>query len=105
MTRGDRRAAPLSANEEVTLRRVAYGQSDVAHLRAADLVRLRALKLIDGARACRRSRRRQARFDALAKPVAIAEFNAQNELVATMGRLMARKAGSAVRSPAHVERA
>ncbi len=83
---------PLSQNEEITLRRVAHGQSDVAHLRAADLVRLRSLELIDGApQAPILTAAGKARFDRLAKP-AVADFNAQNELMATLGRLMARKA-------------
>ena len=33
----------------------------------------------------------KARFDRLAKPAVVSEFNAQNELMATLGRLMARK--------------
>ena len=83
---------PLSQNEEVTLRRVAHGQSDVAHLRAADLVRLRSLELIDGApQAPTLTAAGKARFDRLTKP-AMADFNAQNEVMATLGRLMARKA-------------
>lgn len=82
---------PLSANEEITLRRVAYGQSDVAHLRATDLERLRALALVDGSpRAPMLTAAGKARFDGLTKPV-MSEFNAQNELMATLGRLMARK--------------
>jgi hypothetical protein len=84
--------SPLTDSEEITLRRVAYGQSDVAHLRAADLDRLRALKLIDGSsRVPALTAAGKTRFDALAKPVAIAEFNAQNELMAVLGRLMAKK--------------
>jgi len=84
---------PLSENEEITLRRVAHGQSEVAHLRAADLVRLRALALIDGApQAPMLTAAGKARFDRLAKPAGVADFNAQNELMATLGRLMARKA-------------
>ena len=83
---------PLSENEEITLRRVAHGQSDVAHLRTADLVRLRSLALIDGAaRAPMLTAAGKARFERLTKPAAVAEFNAQNELMATLGRLMARK--------------
>ena len=39
-------AAPLTPEEEVTLRRVAFGQSDVRAMRAQDLVRLRNLRLI-----------------------------------------------------------
>ncbi len=40
----------LSADEEVTLRRVAHGQSTVRMMRAADLLRLRRLKLIEDAK-------------------------------------------------------
>ena len=85
---------PLSTNEEITLRRVAHGQSDVAHLRATDLVRLRSLALVAGTpRAPMLTAAGKARFDRLAKPAAVAEFNPQNELLATLGRLMARKPG------------
>ena len=84
--------APLSNNEEVTLRRVAYGQSDIAHLRADDLKRLRALKLIDGSpRVPSLTPAGKQRFDTLAKPVAIATFNAENELMGMIGLLMARR--------------
>ncbi|MCW5733564.1 MAG: hypothetical protein KIS73_05535 [Enhydrobacter sp.] len=37
----------LSGEEEITLRRVAYGESPVHTLRAADLAQLRALRLIE----------------------------------------------------------
>ena len=90
MSRSDDTA--LSANEEITLRRVAHGQSDVAHLRAEDLTRLRSLALIAGTpRAPMLTVAGRARFDRLAKPAVVTEFNAQNELMATLGRLMARK--------------
>ncbi len=83
---------PLSADEEVTLRRVAYAQSDVTHLRANDLARLRALDLVAGdPRVPTLTAAGKARFDQLAKHV-MADFNAQNELAATINRLMARKA-------------
>lgn len=39
-------AAILTPEEEVTLRRVAFGQSDVRAMRAKDLARLRHLRLI-----------------------------------------------------------
>ena len=38
--------AVLTPDEEVTLRRVAFGQSDVRAMRAQDLTRLRNLRLI-----------------------------------------------------------
>ncbi len=85
-------APSLTDNEEITLRRVAYGQSDVAHLRAEDLTRLRTLKLIDGnGRVPALTAAGKARFDTLAKPVAIRDVNAQNDLMAVLGRLMAKK--------------
>lgn len=46
----NRRSAPpinLSEDEAVTLRRVAFGESDVRTLRRADLERLRTLRLIE----------------------------------------------------------
>lgn len=86
--------APLSTNEEITLRRIAHGQSDVAHLRAEDLMRLRSLALITGTpRAPLLTTAGKARFDQLTKPAGAAQFNAQNELLATLGRLTARKPG------------
>ena len=83
----------LSTEEEITLRRVAHGQSDVAHLRAHDLARLRALDLIGGSpRVPTLTAAGKARFDQLAKPAVVMDFNAQNELAAVINRLMARKA-------------
>ena len=85
--------ALLSENEEITLRRVAHGQSDVARLRAEDLARLRALDLIAGSpRVPTLTAAGKARFERLAKPAMVTDFNAQNELAATLNRLMARKA-------------
>jgi hypothetical protein len=89
----NREDMPLSANEEITLRRVAHGQSDVTRLRADDLVRLRALALVAGTpRAPTLTAAGKARFEQLAKPAMLTDFNAQNELAATINRLMARKA-------------
>ena len=42
----ERPLAILSADEEVTMRRVAFGESEVRTMRATDLARLRALRLI-----------------------------------------------------------
>jgi hypothetical protein len=90
MTRSD---TPLTTDEEITLRRVAYGQSEVTHLRANDLARLRELALIAGSpRVPTLTAAGKERFDRLAKPAMVTDFNAQNELAATLNRLMARKA-------------
>ncbi len=40
----------LTDEEEVTLRRVAFGESEVKVMRARDLVRLRSLRLIEDAK-------------------------------------------------------
>ena len=40
----------LTADEEITLRRVAFGQSEVRAMRREDLVRLRRLRLIEDAK-------------------------------------------------------
>lgn len=53
MTASNNKASPneiLSSEEEVTLRRVAYGESPVHTLRHADLEQLRALRLIEDAK-------------------------------------------------------
>jgi hypothetical protein len=77
--------APLSSNEAITLRRVAYGQSDVDSLRAQDLARLRALKLIEGsAREPTLTADGKRLFDALPKAAALTSFKPHDELLATM---------------------
>jgi len=82
-------SAPLSSNEAITLRRVAYGQSDVDCLRSQDLGRLRALKLIEGsAREPTLTADGKQRFDALPKAMALSEFKPHDELLAAMTRLL-----------------
>ena len=63
-------AAVLTPEEEVTLRRVAFGQSDVRAMRAQDLTRLRNLRLIQDGKdgPCLTVTGRQ-RFDELPKAV------------------------------------
>jgi ribosomal protein S19E (S16A) len=60
----------LTANEEVTLRRVAYGQSDMRSLRRSDIAQLYNLRLVqdgkDGPELTAAGRRR---FDALPRAV------------------------------------
>ena len=65
-----RPAAVLTPEEEVTLRRVAFGQSDVRAMRGQDLTRLRNLRLIQDGKdgPCLTVSGRQ-RFDELPKPV------------------------------------
>jgi hypothetical protein len=79
----------LSSHEAITLRRVAYGLSDVGTLRAQDLVRLRALELIDGsAREPTLTANGKHHFDALPKAAALADFGPHDELLAAMARLL-----------------
>ena len=81
--------APLSSNEAITLRRVAFGQSDGDRLRSQDLARLRALKLIEGsAREPTLTADGKRRFDALPKAAALTEFKPHDELLTAMTRLL-----------------
>lgn len=60
---------PLTADEEVTLRRVAYGQSEERALRRDDLVRLRSLRLIEnGKHGPQLTAAGKERFESLPKP-------------------------------------
>lgn len=81
--------APLSSNEAVTLRRVAFGQSDVDRLRSQDLERLRMLKLIEGsAHAPTLTAHGRQCFDALPKAAVLTSFKPHDELLAKMTRLL-----------------
>ena len=81
--------APLSRNEAITLRRVAYGQSDVDHLRSQDLVRLRVLRLIEGTtREPTLTADGRQLFDALPKAAAFADFGPHDELLTAMAGLL-----------------
>jgi hypothetical protein len=84
----------LSNSEQITLRRVAHGQSDAARLPAADLARLRELNLIQGsapAPSLTPAGRRQ--FLGLAKPVGLKSFDAESTMAGLLARLGARSAG------------
>lgn len=73
---------PLTAEEEVTLRRVAYGQSEERALRQQDLARLRALRLIeDGKDGPRLTTAGKERFDSLAKPAAFGSSGRYEDLL------------------------
>jgi hypothetical protein len=81
--------ARLSGNEAITLRRVAYGQSDVHSLRSQDLARLRVLEFIEGsAHAPTLTTEGRQRFDALPKAAAFSDFKPHDELLTAMARLL-----------------
>lgn len=66
--------ALLSPSEEITLRRVAFGESPVRTLRVEDLARLRRLRLIDdGKDGPRLTASGRVHFDALPKATMMAE--------------------------------
>lgn len=66
--------AILSPSEEITLRRVAFGESPVRTLREADLLRLRKLRLIDdGKDGPRLTVKGRAHFDTLPKAAMMGE--------------------------------
>jgi hypothetical protein len=77
----------LTDEEEVTLRRVAYGQSEVRALRRHDLARLQALRLIeDGKGGPRLTARGQDRFAVLPKAGSLGDSTRYEEMLTAMGR-------------------
>jgi hypothetical protein len=79
-------AAVLTPEEEVTLRRVAFGQSDVRAMRSQDLTRLRNLRLIQDGKdgPCLTVAGRQ-RFDEL--PKAMLMDRGPKDLMSAMARV------------------
>lgn len=81
-------AIKLTADEEVTLRRVAFGQSEVRAMRQEDLMRLRRLRLIEDAKdGPRLTAYGKLHFQTLGRPSMMAT-NRQHE--ATMAEFMRR---------------
>jgi hypothetical protein len=79
----------LSADEEVTLRRIAYGESEVRCLRASDIARLHALKLIEDSKdGPRLTGQGKVRFGALPKPSAQLGSQPFDDLLAQMRKLL-----------------
>ncbi len=78
----------LTDNEQVTLRRVAFGQSEVRAMRAEDLVTLRSLKLIvdhrDGPQLTARGREV---FEALPRPAAQGGREPLDSMLADLSRI------------------
>ena len=88
--------APLTLDEEITLRRVAHGQSDGSRLPANDMARLRALALVEGStHTPRLTREGRQHFEGLARPMALTSFNAEDTLTTLVKRLGARRADAA----------
>jgi hypothetical protein len=81
--------AVLTPDEEVTLRRVAFGQSEVRAMRAADLDRLRRLSLIEnGKDGPQLTAKGKNHFEALKRAAAPAKGDASGDLISTMDRLL-----------------
>lgn len=79
----------LTADEEVTLRRVAFGQSEVRAMRAADLDRLRRLALIEsGKDGPQLTVKGKTHFDTLRSAVSTGKGGSSDDLMSTMDRLL-----------------
>ena len=79
--------ATLTEEEEITLRRVAYGQSEARVLRQHDLARLQALSLIEpGKDGPRLTARGKDRFDILSKAASLGDSSNYEQMLAAMGR-------------------
>ena len=92
ITRGS--LAPLSANEEVTLRRVALGISTAANLSELDIKRLKALSLIeehDGG--LRLTPTGRGRYLALPKSAAVDQADSPGDPVAKLAAYMTKARG------------
>jgi hypothetical protein len=83
--------APLSPNEEVSLRRVALGISKTANLPARDIARLKALSLIEEHGAgLRRTPVGRERYLALPNSGAIYESDTPDEFISQMAEFMSK---------------
>jgi hypothetical protein len=92
MARG--RTAPLSPNEEVSLRRVALGISKPADLPAADITRLKMLSLIEGhGTQLRLTPVGRERYLALPNSGAIYEADTPDEFISKMAEFMSKARG------------
>ncbi len=79
--------ASLTEDEEVTLRRVAYGQSAVRTLRRPDLARLYLVRLIeDGTKGPRLTADGKLRFGILPKAASLGTFCFFDDTPRTTGR-------------------
>lgn len=87
-TDGDRPSV-LTDEEEVTLRRVAFGESQVKAMRAHDLARLHRLQLIeDGKDGPRLTTAGRAVFEGLPKAVGLEKSGRSDDLLQHMEHLL-----------------
>jgi hypothetical protein len=92
MTRGN--LAPLSANEEVTLRRVALGITKAADLSDLDIKRLKALSLIeDNGGRPRLTPTGRERYLRLPKSAAVDQADSPDDPVAKLAAYMTKARG------------
>jgi hypothetical protein len=83
--------APLTPEEEVTLRRVAFGQSEVRAMRREDLARLHRLGLIEDAKdGPQLTAEGKVRFDTLAKPFSPSKSRQHEEIMAEISRRLSK---------------
>ncbi len=82
------RSPTLSENEEVTLRRVAFGQSEVRAMRAQDLAQLRRLRLIENGKDGRPQLTADGKkcFEALPRPMTLGELKGADDFLANIAR-------------------
>jgi hypothetical protein len=79
----------LSGEEEVTLRRVAYGESPVHTLRAADLTHLRALRLIqDSKDGPVLTARGKAHHAGLPRALGAVRYKQQDDLLGALNKVL-----------------
>ncbi len=85
----DERPPLLTPDEEVTLRRVAFGQSEVRAMRAVDLKKLRSLRLIeDGKDGPQVTASGRKHFDTLSKVATLDRGHAGDDLLTSMTRML-----------------
>ena len=83
------RPIALTDEEEVTLRRVAFGESEVKAMRAHDLARLRRLQLIEEGRdGPQLTAAGRAVFDELPKAMGSEKRGRTDEMMQQMARLL-----------------
>ena len=84
----------LTADEEVTLRRVAFGQSEVRAMRREDLARLRRLRLIEDAKdGPRLTMDGKLHFETIGRPSMMATDGQHEAMMAELARRTPKRSG------------